>query len=171
MTLGGDVSRLPSVPRVGLLDGYDVEQPTASRLVTPHPGDPRDAHLLELVPNHPRLHHTLAERIVRRRLARPGAGEDGVVAVVDVLHADHRLESIGARVVAGPFSEGALLLHVAGHGFAFEHDLSVGGDGQTGVLALDDFDRRATEAARVVVLAETVRDLVARRQEKQRVGS
>src|SRR5438309_74769 len=71
------------------------------------PADPRHARLVELVPQNAALE---AHRMVRR--ARPLRGhvhEDGVVAIVDRLDADHRLLVGGALgadgVVAGPFAE------------------------------------------------------------------
>src|SRR5215475_10480502 len=91
--------------RIALLYGNDVEQPAAARLVTPNTLDVGHAALLNLLPDKRRFHHALGNGVIRWRAAGSSTSKDGIVAVIDVLHAYDRLWTAGARVIARPFTK------------------------------------------------------------------
>src|SRR4030095_17262701 len=90
---------------VALLDGNDVEQPAPAGLVAPNTLNIGHAAFLDLFPDQRRFHHALGNGVIRWWTAGSRTSKDGIIAIIDVLHADHRLRATGTRVVARPLNE------------------------------------------------------------------
>src|SRR5215471_15980278 len=95
--------------RIALLDGNDVEQSATACLVTPNTLDIGHAALLNLFPDERRFHHALGNGVIRWRATGSSTSKNGIITVVDVLHADDGLRPAGASVIAGPFTERPLV--------------------------------------------------------------
>ena len=106
----------------------------------------------------------LVDRLVLRR-----AGENRIVAVQDRLHVHVGPRHDVVGVVAHPFAERPFRLDLPGHGFAFDHDLGIGGNRKAGVRALDHFDRLAADAAGEVILRHAAGNGLAESKIEQRI--
>src|SRR5215471_15309326 len=160
---------LTCVARIGLLDGDDVEHAGAAEFVTPNPTHPRQARTLDLIPDHPGLHHALAEREVRRRTHRGGDAEHRIVAVINAPHPHHRLLAGARRVIAGKFAERSLPCGLVRHHVAFDHHLGMRRHRQAMDLAFDHLIGHAAVAAGIIIFAQAEFQLVAAGKEQQRI--
>src|SRR5581483_2465203 len=101
--------------------------------------------------------------------------DDGIVAVVECLHPDHRLGFASAlrtaRVIPGPFAEWTLVaaLLTRGRNFALDGDLRLGRDGQACQRTANDLQRPAPHAPGHIQLRHAPGQLGMRRQEGQRI--
>src|SRR5262245_11172406 len=111
--------------RIALLYGNDVEQPAAACLVTPNTLDIGHAALLNLFPDERRFHHALGNGVIRWRATGSRTSKDGIISVIDILHADHRLRAAGAGVIARPFTKRPLGLPIIRVHKAFDDDFSM----------------------------------------------
>src|SRR5660397_19801 len=94
---------------------------------------------------------------------------NGIVAVVDVLHPDHRLGSPGTRIVARPFAKGAFRLTLAWKRLSLKNYFRVRGNGKSCVFSRDDLHRFPPESPRIIIFAQTVRYFIPGCQEQQRI--
>src|SRR5262245_18856330 len=115
--------------RIALLDGNDVEQPAAASLVTPNTLDIGYAALLNRFPDERRFHHALGNGVVRWRATGSSTSKDGIIPVIDVLHADDRLRAAGAGVIARPFTKRPLGPAIIGVHEAFDDDFGMRREG------------------------------------------
>src|SRR5262245_54652170 len=136
--------------RVALLDRNDVEQPATAGLVTPNALDIGHTALLYLFPDQRRFHHALGDRVIRWWAAGSRASKDGIIAVIDVLHADDRLRPTGTGVITCPFAKRPLGPPIIGIHEAFDDDFGVRRERQPGGFTFDNFDGRPLQTAGVV---------------------
>src|SRR4030095_12726725 len=141
---------------VALLDGNDVEQPAPAGLVAPNTLNIGHAAFLDLFPDQRRFHHALGDGVIRWWTAGPRASKDGIIAIIDVLHADHRLRATGAGVIARPFTKRPLGLAIIGIHEAFDDDFGMRRERQPGGFAFDNFDGRSLQATGVVEFRNAV---------------
>src|SRR5205814_9752244 len=169
LTARREQAGLPSVARISLLDGVDVERAAAAELVHPYAGDPGETRALDLVPDHAGFHHAFAEGEIGRRAHRRGDAKDGIVAVIDALHFDQRLLARTRGVISRELAERSLpRLDVFDH-LPFEHDLRMGRDRQAVKLTERDLVRLAAVATGIIVFAEAESKLVATGKAQQRI--
>src|SRR5205807_3358515 len=167
----GDVSGLPGVPRVALLDRDRVQESAASDPEAVRVDDAGHAGRLELAQKECASQiFAVAVRLVRRLVWRD-AEDDRIVAVVDGLNLEDRLRARARGVIAGPLAERTLGRALVVMEEPREHDLRGSRHRQTGDRLSDDLVRLATDPAGPVVLTDALRHLERRRDEKQRVDA
>src|SRR4029079_17266256 len=91
-----------------------------------------------------------------RRFERRRAADNRLIAMVERLDPDKWFRATGARIIAWPLAERALLQRFAGDDLALDHDLGAGGKMQPGHRAFDYVDGLADQAARPIVLVDSV---------------
>src|SRR5271166_1110927 len=171
MAHGRDMAGLPGVAGISLIDRDREQKPGAADLMRPRRGDARHARLLDILAQQRRTHHrTITANFIRGALRR-ATQQDRSIAIIDGLDIEHRLGPQITRVIAGPFAERPLGALVAGHDEAFEHDLRVGRNRQTGDGAFDHIHGPAPQAADDLILAHAVWHLAARHQEGHGVAA
>src|SRR5215831_9027196 len=111
--------------RIALLYGNDVEQSAAACLVTPNTLDIGHAALLNLFPDERRFHHALGNGVVRWRATGSSTSKDGIIPVIDVLHAHDRFRATGAGVITRPFTKRPLGSAIVGVHEAFDNDFGM----------------------------------------------
>ena len=168
---GRDVTRLPGVAGIELLDGDSDQHARAAGFMAPGLRDARHAGLGHLLLQERRaLDGAEALLLVRGNLGREAA-DNGVVAEIDGFDVQEGFFAGAAGVVAGPLAEGTLdFLGILVHK-TFKDDFGVGRHGQTGEAALDDRIGRAANAADPVILADPVGQLRAGREQHERVAA
>src|SRR2546427_9474297 len=96
------------MPGIGLLDCDDVEHARAARFMAPDTLYAAQPRALDLVPDHPGLHHALAVGEIRRRAHRRGHGQYRLLAGRDSPHPGHQWFSFFPGVEAAETAQTAL---------------------------------------------------------------
>src|SRR5205823_3493541 len=142
----GDAGLL-CVAVIALLDRNDDERCAAggggSADVTPHSLDIWNVGLVEVIPDC-RGAYGNAERN-KGRLHRRRAGENRIIAIIELLDANDRFVGCAVSIVARPLAEGPFRLNLFAwrRNFTFDGDLRCRRDRQPGHVAADDIDRRS----------------------------
>ncbi len=168
---GGDVSRLDGVPRVALLDRDAEQQPCGADFVRPGCGHVRHTGLDDVLAHDGGAGERAIARDLVRWALRRAPEQDRIVPMIDRFDVHHGLLADIAPVVAHPFAERPFRLDVARLDEPLNDDLGVGRYRQTGDRCLDDIDRFPTDAADDVVLANAIRHLARRHQERHRIAA
>ena len=101
---------LPRVTGIGLFNRNHVEEAADAGFEGPDSFDVRQSALFDAVPYLRGANHSLGERIIRWRPARPRDAQDRIVAIIDAFDPKHRSVFHPGAVVAEPFSEWSIRL-------------------------------------------------------------
>src|SRR5688572_3493782 len=116
----------------------------------------RHAGLLDLIANISCAQKFVAMFRPRRGPVFRRGRDDRIIAVIQAMYLDERLEFLTAGVITGPFAERSFFLAVIRQKLPFDRDLRVRRNRQTGKFPADDFYRFAFDAADGIELASPV---------------
>src|SRR5262249_17994172 len=151
LTRRGDVQRLPRMAGIALSDLNGGETRRGARLVVPNTKHFRYAAGVKRPPNFGGAGNALEQTSLIDRFVLRRAADDWIIAIKDRLDVDigPRLRVVG--IVAHPFAERTFRHYLTRHRLAFNRDLAVGRDRETGIRSADHVDRLAAQAASEIV--------------------
>src|SRR6266568_4006999 len=123
---------------IGLFNRNHVEEAADAGLERPDSFDVRQSTLFDAVPHLRGANHSLGERIIRWRPARPGDAQDRIVAIIDAFDPKHRRVFNPGAVVTEPLAKRSIRLDVSRMKEPLDGNLRVGGKRQAGDLTLDE---------------------------------
>src|SRR5882724_6923698 len=154
---------------IGLFNRNHVEEAADPGLEGPDSFDVRQSTLFDAVPHLCGANHSLGERIIRWRPARPRDAQDRIVAIIDAFDPKHgRVFHLGA-VVTEPLPKRSIGFDVSRMKKSLDSNLRVGGKRQAGDLTFDEIVGSDSDAATVIVLGITKLDGVPCGQKQQRI--
>src|SRR5262245_11633266 len=148
----GDMSRLARVAAVALPQRNDLQE-SHSRFELPHALDVGDAALFQFIPDFggAKKEREIAVQWINFKISNNR--DDGVGPVIHALDVNHRSRAGGRSIVPRPFAKGTFgsRLYIRRWHLALQNDFRVGGNGQPGVFAGNNFKRLAGDMAGKII--------------------
>src|SRR5688572_21248394 len=138
--------------RVGLLDRNHIEEPSHPGLERPHGLDIGEAGFFYVVPYMSGSDHTVHQRVIGRRSAGTRTAENRIIAIINLLYMDNRSIARLGSIIAHPFAERPLGLHVAGLHETFNDYFSMRGKREACGVPQYDVIGHASQTAAVIIL-------------------